>query len=122
VVSACGDGCSAVLCAHLAIGVACEEDSILLQGSLVVMRTDGEDGRDWICLSVLRGARMSEGNELRANCNFSLVMACSAMEKSKGVMEILVTFWKGKMKHFLVMRTFSTPTPVTARYELGSET
>jgi hypothetical protein len=49
-------------------------------------------------------------------------MACSAMEKSKGVMEILVTFWKGMMKHFFAIRTLSIPTPVMARYELGSET
>lgn len=49
-------------------------------------------------------------------------MACKAIEKSKGVIEIFVTFWKGKMKHFLVILTVSIPTPVTARYELGSET
>jgi hypothetical protein len=49
-------------------------------------------------------------------------MACRAMEKSKGVMEILVTFWKGMMKLFFVIRTLSIPTPVMARYELGSET
>jgi hypothetical protein len=44
------------------------------------------------------------------------------MEKSKGVIEIFVTFWKGMTKHFFVIRTFSIPRPVTARYELGSET
>jgi hypothetical protein len=44
------------------------------------------------------------------------------MEKSKGVMEILVTFWKGMTKHFFAIRTLSIPTPVMARYELGSET
>jgi hypothetical protein len=49
-------------------------------------------------------------------------MAWSAMEKSNGVIEIFVTFWKGMTKHFFVIRTLSIPTPVTARYELGSET
>jgi hypothetical protein len=49
-------------------------------------------------------------------------MACKAIEKSKGVIEILVTFWKGMTKLFFVMRTLSIPTPVMARYELGSET
>ena len=63
-----------------------------------------------------------EAEYLRENCSFSLVMACKAMEKSKGVIDIFVTFWKGKMKHFLVILTVSIPTPVTARYELGSET
>lgn len=60
--------------------------------------------------------------DLQENCSFSLVIAWSAIEKSKGVMEIFVTFWKGMMKHFFVIRTLSIPTPVTARYELGSET
>ena len=68
---------------------------------------------------VWRGWRI---DDLRANCNFSLVMACSAMEKSKGVIDILVTFWKGITKHFFVIRTFSIPAPVMARYELGSDT
>lgn len=59
---------------------------------------------------------------VRENCSFSLVIAWRAMEKSNGVIEIFVTFWKGIMKHFFVILTFSTPTPVTARYEFGSET
>jgi hypothetical protein len=66
--------------------------------------------------------RERQVGDLRANCNFSLVMACRAIEKSKGVIEILVTFWKGMTKLFFVMRTLSIPTPVIARYELGSET
>lgn len=37
-------------------------------------------------------------------------------------MEIFVTFWKGMTKYFFVILTFSMPTPVMARYELGSET
>jgi len=49
-------------------------------------------------------------------------MAWSAIEKSKGVMDIFVTFWKGITKHFFAIRTFSIPTPVRARYEFGSET
>jgi hypothetical protein len=54
--------------------------------------------------------------DIQENCSFSLVMAWRAMEKSNGVMEIFVTFWKGMTKHFFVIRTLSIPTPVMARY------
>lgn len=78
----------------------------------------------------------------RENCSFSLVMAWSDMLKSKGVIESLVTFWKGLTcthsfirshhagcviatgftKAFFAILTLSIPTPVMARYEFGSET
>lgn len=58
----------------------------------------------------------------RANLSFSEVMACKDMEKSKGVMEILVTFWNGITMAFFLILIVSIPAPVMTRYEFGSET
>jgi hypothetical protein len=48
VVAAGCDGGRAVLCADLAVGVTCQEDGVLFQGRLVIVRADGEDGWDWV--------------------------------------------------------------------------
>ena len=48
--------------------------------------------------------------------------AWSDMEKSKGVMENLDTFWKGYTIAFFLTETESIPAPVMARYELASAT
>lgn len=54
--------------------------------------------------------------------SFSELMACKVMEKSNGVTDILVTFWKGITNAFFLIMTDSIPAPVMTRYELGSET
>ena len=46
VVAAGRDGGCAISGADLAVGVACQKHSVLLQGSLVIVRADGEDGGD----------------------------------------------------------------------------